>query len=55
MATAIQSIPTLHGKEAKEFVRHAEDAERDVEGFKNIEGHPFCVMARSILEEGGMR
>lgn len=29
MATAIKAIPTLHGKEAKEFLRHAEEAERN--------------------------
>ena len=46
---------TLHGKEAKEFLRHAEEAERNFKGFKNIEEHPFCVMARSILEKAGMR
>lgn len=55
MATAIKAIPTLHGKEAKEFLRHAEEAERNFKGFKNIEDHPFCVMARSILEKAGMR
>ena len=54
-ATAIKAIPTLHGKEAKEFLRHAEEAERNFKGFKNIEEHPFCVMARSILEKAGMR
>ena len=55
MATAIKAIPTLHGKEAKEFLRHAEEAARNFKGFKNIEEHPFCVMARSILEKAGMR
>lgn len=55
MATAIKAIPTLHGKEAKEFLRHAEEAERNFKGFKNIEDYPFCVMARSILEKAGMR
>ena len=54
-ATAIKAIPTLHGKEAKEFLRHADEAERNFKGFKNIEDHPFCVMARSILEKAGMR
>ena len=44
-----------YGKEAKEFLRHAEEAERNFKGFKNIEEHPFCVMARSILEKAGMR
>lgn len=55
MATAIKAIPTLHGKkEAKEFLRHAEEAERNFKGFKNIEKHPYCVMARNILEKAGM-
>ena len=53
MATAIKAIPTLHGKEAKEFLRHAEEAERNFKGFKNIEEHPFCVMASSILGKAG--
>lgn len=55
MATAIKAIPTLHGKEAKEFLRHAEEAERNFKGFNNIEEHPYCVMARSILEKAGMK
>lgn len=54
MATAIKAIPTLHGKEAKEFLRHAEEAERNFKGFKNIEKHPYCVMARNILEKAEM-
>lgn len=54
MTTAIKAIPTLHGKEAKEFLRHAEEAERNFKGFKNIEKHPYCVMARNILEKAGM-
>ena len=54
MATAIKAIPTLHGKEAKEFLCHVEEAERNFKGFKNIEKHPYCVMARSILEKAGM-
>ena len=29
MATAIKAIPTLKGKEAREFLRHAEEAERN--------------------------
>ena len=55
MATAIKAIPTLRGKEAKEFLRHAEEAEPNFKGFKNIEEHPFCVMARSMLEKAEMR
>lgn len=42
MATAIKAIPTLHGKEAQEFLRHAEEAERNFKGFNNIEEHPYC-------------
>jgi len=49
------SIVGRYGKEAKEFLRHAEEAERNFKGFKNIEEHPFCVMARSLLEKAGMR
>ena len=55
MATAIKAIPTLRGKEAKELLRHAAEAECHFKGFKNSEEHPFCVMARSILEKSGMR
>lgn len=55
MATEIKAIPTLQGKEAKEFLRHAEEAERNFKGFKGIDNHPFCVMARNILEKAGMR
>ena len=55
MATAIKAIPTLEGKEAEVFLRHAEEDERNFKGFMNIEVHPFCVMARSILEKSGMR
>lgn len=29
-------------------MRHAEEAERNFKGFKNIEKHPYCVMARNI-------
>ena len=29
MATAIKAIPTLKGKEAREFLRHAEEAGRN--------------------------
>jgi hypothetical protein len=55
MATAIKAIPTLEGKEAEVFLRHAEEAERNFKGFQNIENHPYCVMAHSILEKAGMR
>lgn len=41
MATAIKAIPTLHGKEAKEFLRHAEEAERNFKGFKISKNIPF--------------
>lgn len=55
MATAIKAIPTLQGKEAEVFLRHAEEAERKFKGFNGIDSHPFCVMARNILEKAGMR
>lgn len=55
MATAIKAIPTLEGKEAEAFLRHAEEAERNFKGFQNIDNHPYCVMAHSILEKAGMR
>ena len=55
MATSIKAIPTLEGKEAEVFLRHAEEAERNFKGFTDIENHPYCVMARSILEKAGMR
>lgn len=32
MATAIKAIPTLRGKEAREFLRSAEEAERNFSG-----------------------
>ena len=32
MATAIKAIPTLKGKEVREFLRHAEEAERNYKG-----------------------
>ena len=35
MATAIKAIPTLKGKEAREFLRHAEEAERNYKGTNN--------------------
>ena len=54
MPTPIKAIPTLHRKEANERLRHAEEAERNFKGFKNIEKHPYCVMARNILEKAGM-
>ena len=54
MASAIKAIPTLKGKEAREFIRHAEEAERDFKGNKNKDQHPLCVMARKILSKAGM-
>ena len=55
MATAIKAIPTLKGKEAREFLRRAEEAERDFKGNKNKDQHPFCVMAHEILSKAGMQ
>ena len=54
MATTIKAIPTLKGKEAREFLRRAEDAERDFKGNKNKDQHPLCVMAHKILSKAGM-
>ena len=54
MATAIKAIPTLKGKEAREFLRRAEEAERDFKGNKNKDQHPFWVMAHKILSKAGM-
>jgi len=54
MATTIKAIPTLKGKEAREFLRRAEEAERDFKGNKNKDKHPLCVMAQKILSKAGM-
>ena len=55
MATAIKAIPTLKGNEAKEFLKKAEEAERnfDVDG-QDVNEHPFCIMAHLILSKAGM-
>ena len=54
MATAIKAIPTLKGKEAREFLRHADEAERNFKGNKNKDQHPLCMMAHEILGKAGM-
>ena len=54
MATAIKAIPTLKGKEAREFLHNAEIAERDFNGSQNRDRHPFCQMANAILGKAGM-
>ena len=54
MATAIKAIPTLKGKEAREFLRHADEAERNFKGNKNKDQHPLCMMAHEILSKAGM-
>ena len=54
MATAIKAIPTLKGKEAREFLRHAEEAERNYKGTNNRDDHSFCQMAHAILSKAGM-
>lgn len=53
MATAIKAIPTLEGKEAEEFLRKAEEAERSFVIDSDYE-HPFCVMAHTVLAKAGM-
>ena len=54
MATAIKAIPTLKGKEAREFLRHAEEAERNYKGTNYRDDHSFCQMAHDILSKAGM-
>lgn len=54
MATAIKAIPTLKGKEAREFFRHADEAERNFKGNKNKDQHPLCMMAHEILGKARM-
>ena len=53
MATAIKAIPTLKGKEAREFLRHAEEAERNYKGTNNRDDHFYCQMAHAILSKAG--
>lgn len=54
MATEIKAIPTLKGKEAKEFLHRAKEAERKFKGSRDKDRHPYCVMARDILSKAGM-
>ena len=54
MATAIKAIPTLKGKEARAFLRHAEEAERNFKGTDNRDNHSYCMMAHAILNKAGM-
>jgi len=54
MATEIKAIPTLKGKEAREFLRRAEEAERNYNGMENRDNHSFCQMAYTILSKAGM-
>ena len=54
MATAIKAIPTLKGKEAREFLRRAEEAERNYKSPEKRDNHSFCRMAKEILQKAGM-
>ncbi len=54
MATAIKAIPTLRGREAREFVRNAEEVERNSQVPTSHNEHPFCKMAHAILNKSGM-
>ena len=54
MATAIKAIPTLKGKEARDFKRRAEKAERDYKGTDNRDSHSYCQMAHIILSKAQM-
>ena len=42
MAAAIKAIPTLRGREAREFVRNAEEVECHCRLSANNDTHPFC-------------
>jgi len=54
MATAIKAIPTLRGREAREFLRNVEEMERNCHVPANHDEHPFCKMAHAILSKSGM-
>ena len=54
MATAIKAIPTLKGKEAREFLHRAEEAEHNYQDTGNRDNHAFCLMAHAILSKAGM-
>ena len=54
MATAIKAIPTLKGKEARVFLRHAEEAERNYKGTDDRDNHSYCLMAHAILSKASM-
>lgn len=54
MATAIKAIPTLKGKEARTFLNHAEQAERNYRGNESRDTHAYCSMAHTILSKAGM-
>ena len=54
MATAIKAIPTLKGREAKEFLRQADAVERRCAKTPNRSGHPSCKLAHAILAKAGM-
>ena len=54
MATAIKAIPTLKGREAREFLRHAEEVERKYATMSERDEHPLCKMAHAILVKSGM-
>ncbi len=61
MATAIKAIPTLKGKEAREFLLRADEverkfveAERNGNDTYNRDENDCCVMAHTILSKAGM-
>lgn len=54
MATAIKAIPTLKGKEARAFLCHAEEAERNYKVTDSRDNHSYCQMAHAILSKAGM-
>jgi len=48
MATAIKAIPTLKGKEAREFLRHAEEAERNYKGTFSLSQKSRAMLASAM-------
>ena len=56
MATAIKSIPTLYGNEARRFRDMADEAERrfDAGGPQDRTSNPFVISMREMLKRSGL-
>ena len=55
MATAIKAIPTLKGREARQFLQRAEENERKRKNNNvNVNEHPYCQFAQKIMGKAGM-